>query len=398
MNSLFPPPFGVYVHVPWCRRRCPYCDFALTPVEVAPTRAFTRRALEEIAATATRVVEGVDLGARFQGRAATSLYFGGGTPSMLDPADIARIVDGVAKNFGLLPGAEITLEANPEDATPELFRAFRDAGVNRLSLGIQAFDDRFLRALGREHDAAQARRSVDVARDAGIDRVSLDLIFGVEGMTLDDWRTTLDIAAALQPDHISSYGLTVEHGTELARLVEGGTVHLPEDDDQATMYELAVDRLGAAGIARYEVSNFAAPGRRAVHNSLYWRYAEWLGIGPSAHSFARLGPPRSAEAGGLRFWNDKSSAAWLEGRGGGGHEVITGRAAMGEMAFTSLRLVEGLEDAAFEAVFGVTTRAIFGSALDRLVAIGLLERGNGVTKLTDRGYLLSDSVFAELVG
>jgi len=324
---------------------------------------------------------------------------------MLEPRDVGAIAEAVARTFGLAARAEMTLEVNPEDVTRERLDGFRAAGVNRLSLGVQALDDRFLRALGREHDAATAVRSVEIARVCGFDDVSFDLIFAVQGgehgaaMTLAEWEATLARAIALAPTHISCYGLTVERGTVLDRLVARGAEALVEEDTQAAMYELAVQRLGAAGLPRYEVSNFAAPGHRAVHNSLYWRYAEWLGFGPSAHSFLRVGTPRSREAGGVRFWNDKNPVAWMK-RGGapsGGQEVITGRAAMGEFAFTSLRLVEGMRDGDFAAIFGVMPGEIFGAELARLEKIGLVVREGEMTRLTDRGYLLSDSVFADLV-
>lgn len=401
-----PPDFGVYVHVPYCVRRCPYCDFALTPVDAAPADDFTAAAIAEMDAAPAREVAGVGLGARLAGRAAVSLYFGGGTPSMLPPGSIARIVAAARERFGLRAGAEITLEANPEDLEDARLAGWRDAGITRLSLGVQALEDRFLRALGREHDAAQAIRSIERARSAGFAEVSFDLIFAVQrgdhgpAMTLDDWRVTLDRALALSPTHLSCYALTVERGTALDRRIAAGTEALPDEETQAAMYELAVERLAAAGLPRYEVSSFAAPGHRAVHNSLYWRYAEWIGVGPSAHSFLHAGPPGSRDAGGVRFWNDKNPFEYLRTRGrpAGGHEVITGRAAMGEMAFTALRLVDGLSDQAFARVFGETPEAVFGATFARLASRGLVLREGNVTRLTERGYLLSDSVFAELVG
>ena len=387
--------FGVYVHVPYCRERCLYCDFALTPVNTVPSAAFADAAVAELFAIGEReIVPGVDLSRRFENRRAVSLYFGGGTPSMLDPRDIARIVDAVARKFGLEPDAEITLEANPEDASSERFAAFRAAGVNRLSLGVQSLEDRFLRSLGRAHDTAAAEASVRAARAAGIDAVSLDLIFGVEGMSLADWDGVLGRALALEPTHLSCYGLTVERGTKLHRMVARGDMALPEDDLQASMYELAGARLAAGGKPRYEISNYAAPADRAVHNSLYWRYAEWIGIGPSSHSFVRV------ENGGARWWNGKNPFAYLRSAGHphvSGHEVITGRSAMGEMAFTAMRTADGLTEEAFRNVFGVALDEVFGTTFRRLVGLGLASRDARGVRLTDRGFLVSDSVFGDLV-
>lgn len=394
-------PFGVYVHVPYCRKRCSYCDFALTPVDAAPSSAFVDAAIAEIRAWGTRPIAGLDLSGTFERRRAVSLYLGGGTPSMLAPADVARLVEAVDARFGLARGAEVTLEANPEDVTRDLVAGFRVAGVNRLSLGLQSTEDRFLRALGREHDAERAAASVRDAREAGIEDVSIDLIFGVEGMTLADWERVLEQALALAPTHLSCYGLTVERGTALDRAVRAARVDLPPEDDQAAMYEMAVARLGAAGHPRYEISNFAAPARRAVHNSLYWKYAEWIGVGPSAHSFARIGPAASPEAGGVRWWNGKNPFRYLESAGRpivGGSERVVGRHAMGEMAFTALRTTDGLPDAAFGAAFGTEPAAIFGETFSRLEARGLLVRDSGRTRLTERGFLLSDSIFRDIVG
>lgn len=382
-------PWGVYVHVPYCRERCLYCDFALTPVERAPSHAFTDAVTSEIASFRGAIADH-DVAARFAGKAST-LYLGGGTPSMLEAADVARVVDAVEKRFGL-ERPEITLEANPEDATRERFAAFRDAGVNRLSLGVQALDDRFLKSLSRAHDAKGARRSVELAREAGIENVSIDLIFGAEGMTLADWESTLRDAVALAPSHVSCYGLTVEKGTKLDRLVSDALVTLPEDDLQADMYQMTADLLGASGFPRYEVSSFAPHSKRSRHNSLYWNYDEWLGFGPAAHSFARI------PGGGLRWWNGKNVTRYAErGPDPGGHEAITGRAAMGEMAFTALRTADGLDETRFAEIFGASAESVFGATFAKLGTLRLAMRENGRITLTDRGFLLSDSVFRELV-
>lgn len=394
--------FGVYLHVPYCRRRCPYCDFALTPLGAgaAPSAAWADAALAEIARAATALeVAGHPVSARFAGRRAGSVFFGGGTPSLLDPADIARVIAAIDRRWPLADNAEVTLEANPEDAGGSRFAGFRAAGVNRLSLGVQSFDDRVLRALGREHDGAQAARAVALAHAAGFAQVGVDLVFGAAGLTSALWEETLERAIALGPTHVSCYGLTLERGTALTRAVAKGAITLPGDDAQADQYEAAVERLSAAGLPRYEISNFAAPDDRSRHNLLYWRYREWLGIGPSAHSFARIGPDGSPEAGGLRWWNGRNPFRYVRERlpDAGGHEVITGRRAMGELAFTSLRLADGLDRGEFRAVFAMDADAVFGTTFARLAAAGLLAVEPARVRLTDRGFLLSDAVFASLV-
>ena len=392
---------GIYVHVPYCRRRCPYCDFALTPVDEAgaPSAAFAEAAISEIERVANgESIGGHDITAAFAGRPAATVFFGGGTPSLLEPKDVARILAAIDRRWPITKDAEITMEANPEDADAR-FAGFRAAGATRLSLGVQSFDDGILSSLGREHDALQAARSVAVARDAGFAEIGVDLIFGAEKMSLARWESALTRVIELGPTHVSCYGLTLERGTALTRAVAKGALTLPDDDAQADQYQAAVDRLGAAGLPRYEISNFAAPGSRSRHNLLYWRYQEWLGIGPSSHSFARVAPDGSPAAGGLRFWNGKNPFRYVRDRlpDRSGHELTTGRIAMGELAFTSLRLVEGLCLSEFEEVFATTVAAVFGPTIETLVSSGLLVREPDRLRLTDRGFLLSDAVFAQLV-
>lgn len=391
---------GIYVHVPYCRRRCPYCDFALTPVSEAPSKGFAEAAISEIERLAAgESIGGVDVSAATIGRPASTVFFGGGTPSLLDAADVSRILSAIDRRFPLAKDAEITLEANPEDAGSGRFASFRAAGATRLSLGVQSFDDRVLRSLGREHDAAQAADAIGAARAAGFAEIGVDLIFGTEHMTLESWRRDVARAIELGPTHVSCYGLTLERGTALTRAVAAGALTLPDGDAQADQYEAAVEMLGAAGHPRYEISNFAAPGHRSRHNLLYWRYQEWLGLGPSSHSFLRTVPDGRADAGGLRFWNGKNPFRYLVAKGPdrSGHELTTGRVAMGELVFTSMRLAEGLALDEFAAVFGAPAESIFRATFDKLVSHGLLVREPGRVRLTDRGFLLSDGVFAELV-
>ncbi|HLF41864.1 MAG TPA: radical SAM family heme chaperone HemW, partial [Acidimicrobiia bacterium] len=265
--------FGVYVHVPFCARRCDYCDFA----------TWTDRAhlMEAYAAACV-----ADLERHYAAAApeATSVFFGGGTPSLLPAPLLVSILEAIPR----APGAEVTVECNPDAVDPAKLAAYRAAGVNRLSFGVQSMRRHVLESLGRTHDPAGVGRAVAWARGAGFDNINVDLIYGADGESLDDWQATVDAALALDPAHVSAYALTVEPGTPLHRRIAAGEVAAPDDDDQADKYLAAVERLGAAGLESYEISNWARPGHECRHNLLYWTMGEYQGIGCAAHSH-RLG-------------------------------------------------------------------------------------------------------------
>ncbi len=289
-------PFSAYVHVPFCRVRCGYCDFnTYTATELRGARrdAYADEVLREIALS--RAV----LGERGPLRPADTVFFGGGTPTLLPPGDLARMLAGIRDAFGLADGAEVTVEANPDTVTDAVARTLADAGVTRLSIGMQSAVPHVLAALDRTHDPGNVRTAVAAARRAGLD-VSVDLIYGAPGESLADWRTSLETALALDPDHVSAYALIVEDGTKLARQIRRGELPAPDDDLQAAMYETADDALTAAGLHWYEVSNWARDdAHRSRHNLAYWRGTDWWGYGPGAHS----------HVGGLRWWNVKHPAA-----------------------------------------------------------------------------------------
>jgi oxygen-independent coproporphyrinogen-3 oxidase len=287
---------GIYVHVPYCRVRCGYCDFnTYTATELgggASQAAYAATAVAEI-----DLLAGVLPGAP----AVDTVFFGGGTPTLLPSADLVRVLHAIGDRFGLAPGAEVTTEANPDSVSPESLAALREGGFTRVSFGMQSGVPSVLAVLDRTHDPERVPQAVAWARDAGFEQVSLDLIYGTPGESLEDWRRSLDAALDCEPDHISAYSLIVEEGTALARQVRSGVLPMPDEDDLADKYLLADQVLGGAGLEWYEVSNWArGEAARCRHNELYWTSQNWLGIGPGAH----------AHVGGVRWWNVKHPTAY----------------------------------------------------------------------------------------
>ncbi len=374
--------FGVYLHVPFCAVRCGYCDFnTYTATELGGGGSQTA-----YAATAATEVE---LAARVLGaaaRPASTVFFGGGTPTLLPAADLAAMLAAVRERFGLEPGAEVTTEANPDSVTPQALATLAAAGFTRVSFGVQSAVPHVLAVLDRTHDPRRVPEAVRWAREAGLD-VSLDLIYGTPGESADDLRRSLDEALGCEPDHVSAYALIVEEGTRLAARIRRGEVPVPEDDDEAEKYELVDDALGAAGFSWYEVSNWARkPEFECRHNLAYWRGGDWWGIGPGAHS----------HVGGVRWWNVKHPTAYA-GRLGRGEspaharEVLSPGDRLTEDVLLRSRLAEG-----FDPVWWGP--AAVGAA-PHLAADGLLEPlGSGRWSLTRRGRLLADTVVRALLG
>jgi oxygen-independent coproporphyrinogen-3 oxidase len=382
------PGFSVYVHLPFCRRRCTYCDFT---VAVAMGDAFRRRYVDAVLAE----WRGEDLPAG----PIDTVYFGGGTPSLTDPADIARLLEAFAARAPLRAGAEVTLEANPGTVTPGRLRAYRAAGVNRLSLGVQAVQAHHLAALHRDHDVGDAWRSVRWARRAGIQNVSVDAIYGLPGQTVGEWRDTVDTLVSFEPEHISLYSLQVEEGTALGRAVARGAAALPQEDAVGDMADYAERRLPAEGYRRYEVSNFSRPGRESQHNRAYWRHRPYVGIGAGAHSFSGwLGSTGEAR----RWWNGPNVRAYVEAALSGrdpqaGEERVSAADAAGEAAWLALREVDGLDAAAFEARFGVSVEAAFPGVVPALTTGHLAVWAEGRLRLTRRGLAVGNQVFSRFL-
>jgi oxygen-independent coproporphyrinogen-3 oxidase len=385
LESLRHHPFGVYLHVPFCSVRCGYCDFntyTLTELGVdgASVATFADAALRELA-----LAKDV-LGAP---PPVDTVFVGGGTPTMLAATDLARLLHGIREDFGLAPGAEVTTEANPDSVTPEGLAVLAEAGFTRVSLGMQSAVPHVLRTLERTHDPANVERAVAAARAAGL-QVSLDLIYGTPGESLDDWRTSLAAVTELAPDHVSAYALVVEDGTKLAAQVRRGQVPAPEDDDEAAKYEIADEHLAGAGYGWYEVSNWARrEDARCRHNEGYWADGNWWGIGPGAHS----------HVGGVRWWNVKHPNAYASRVGDGlspahGRETLTDEQRYDERVLLAVRLVDGLP---IDDLRDEGRLAVAGLIADGLVdATAALRRQRVV--LTRQGRLLTDTVVRRLLG
>ncbi|HKV51858.1 MAG TPA: radical SAM family heme chaperone HemW [Gemmatimonadaceae bacterium] len=368
------PPRHIYVHVPFCRRRCSYCDFAIAVRRDVPVEHFTNAVMREIA-----VRQGDD-----GPHDIDTLYLGGGTPSSLGGAGVARLVERLRARFRFGDDAEITLEANPDDVSAESAAAWRDAGINRFSIGAQSFADRTLAWMHRTHDSSQIERAVDAARSAGIDNLSLDLIFALPTLLGRDWGNDLRRALALEPAHLSLYGLTVEPATPLARWRDRREMHEATDEVYEREFLLAHDTLAENGFEHYEVSNYGRPGRRARHNSSYWQHVPYDGFGPSAHSFD----------GRERRWNVREFADW-SGRvteGGdpvGGTEVLTQESLETERIYLGLRTNQGVE-------LDPSTLEADGAMLDRWASMGWALRSENRIRLTPQGWLRLDALATDL--
>ncbi len=358
-------PLGVYVHVPFCAAKCAYCDFYSLPGRAGQYDAYIVRLLAHIAQAAERCGAYV----------VDTVYFGGGTPSLLGGARIARVLDALCAAFDVAPDAEITLEANPDSASDELLRTARAAGVNRLSMGVQSAHDDELRALGRIHTFAQARDAVTRARRAGFDNLSVDLMYALPGQTQAQLAQSIDALLALEPSHLSCYGLTVEPDTPLGR----SHPTLPDEDAQADMYLMLCDRMARAGYEHYEISNFARPGRRSRHNSRYWRQQPYLGLGPGAHS----------DFEGRRMVWPRDLTAWLAGDARPvSEDDDIDRAA--EYLMLSLRTSDGWDARHYRAVFGRDPQPVI-RALTPLLGDYVIRTGDR-WHLTDAGFLLSNTI------
>ena len=358
--------FSVYIHLPYCLHKCPYCDFNTYAVRNFPERRYADalvRELETAAHTPT-----------WQGRRVATLFFGGGTPSLFSPGTIGRLVDTIDTLFGFDDGAEISLEANPgslEGGARAKLAGFRRAGVGRLSLGGQPFNAQHRATLGRIHGADETTTALEAARLAGFESVSCDLIFAVPGQTLQQWEEDLARLCALAPDHVSTYGLTYESGTRMTAARDAGSIHAACEDLERTMFERAIDRLEDAGYRQYEISNFARPGHQARHNLAYWTWRDYLGVGAGAHGFARLAPTlaptlapsvaRQREAGGeqpafgSRYANLRLPEEYMTARAGGwiaNTELLDRDMAMAEFVMLGLRLTRGLCEQTFADLFG----------------------------------------------
>lgn len=376
---------GIYVHVPFCVRKCVYCDFfSITDLNLKPLF------LEALSA---------DIAAAEPGRLEfDTLYFGGGTPSILDPAEVGRIIDAIASRLRLAGSAEVTLEANPGTVDSQKLSGFRSAGVTRLNLGVQSFQEKNLRMLGRIHSAGQAHAALADARRAGFEDVGVDLIYGLPGQTRESWMADLESALAHEPAHLACYMLSVEPGTPLAEDQRLGRFRPAPEEDAADLFMATSELLAGRGFRHYEISNFARrageggrQARTSRHNSKYWSYAPYLGFGPAAHSFL---PPR-------RSWNHRDLRRYIEDLKAGrrpldGEETLSLGQQMLEVVMLGLRTSAGIDLEVFRRRFGKDFRSLFGPAADELAARGLLRLGRGCCAPTRQGMLYLNSVLSAL--
>jgi oxygen-independent coproporphyrinogen-3 oxidase len=372
-----PSSVGLYLHVPFCARLCPYCDFDTQDHD-----------LQLIAPYANALAREIGLAPRLR---VHSIFFGGGTPSLLRPEQLAAVLDACRAHFALDAGCEITVECNPNNVREVRLAGYRAAGVNRLSVGVQAMDDAALRLLGRQHTAERVRQAVATARAVGFDDLSLDLMYGLPGQSLAIWEASLDAVLALGPEHLSCYLLTLEEGTPMGQQVARGELAIPDDDLIAAQYELARARLAAAGLHQYEISNWSRPGRESRHNLGYWRSEPYLGLGPGAVSSLDglrrkvtpdVGAYLSAVAAGRQLYVEEETL-----------DVATQRR---EALMLGLRLRAGIVPDAYRQRFGVPIADLCGPALDELLAAGFLEWLDGRLRLADRALLVSNEVLVRL--
>jgi oxygen-independent coproporphyrinogen-3 oxidase len=373
---------GLYVHVPFCSAICNYCNFNRGLFDADLKRRYVVALLSEITGSSAR-----------HGRlAADTIYFGGGTPSLLEPDEIGQVISACEQAFEVARDREVTLEANPETVTVERLEGYRRAGVNRLSFGVQSFRDDELRRLSRLHGADRARAALREARAAGFDNVSLDLMMWLPGQSVDGWLRSVDRAVALGPEHLSLYLLEVYPNAPLKEEMARARWSQAPEDDAAAMYLGAMDRLDTAGYEQYEISNVARPGRRARHNIKYWQDGEWLGLGCGAHSTRR----------GVR-WKNVASAEEYVARIQSGQSAVAEKRQLpadervGDALFTGLRLTEGVNLNAIRETYGVDVWIRYGAELEPFLESGLLRREDDRMWLTRRGMLLAHEVMAIFV-
>lgn len=375
---------SLYLHVPFCAKKCAYCDFA----SYHGRGTDWRRYFDEIATEIRLWSKETDFGLISETYRVRSLFIGGGTPTLVDANHIEKMIDACRGIAPFEDDVEITIEGNPGTLTPEKLAIYRRAGVNRLSLGAQGFDDGLLQSLGRIHTAAQIGQAVGMARDAGFDNINLDLMYALPEQGMDQWRDTLDAAIDLGVEHLSAYSLIVEPGTPMAARVASGTAIVPDDDAVNAMQRAAIDRLTVAGYRRYEISNYAKPGYECRHNLVYWNRGDYLGLGCAAHSLL----------GGHRFHNPDALDEYLSGGRRLDDTVLTPQDAMEETLMLSTRTVRGLDLAAWERAYGTPFARGRERALNAFERAGLVETGGGFLRLTTRGMEVQDAVVLELMG
>lgn len=375
---------GLYIHIPFCAHACPYCDFSFEILRGDRVRRYMDAVVSEMKYRSEEAV--------WQNTIFDSIFLGGGTPTCLTPVRLNRLFEAIRQYFNVTDHAEVTIEANPETLTDAKLDALVSCGVNRFSMGVQAFTASSLQRLGRHHSVERAIRAVRQIRQAGIKNLNLDLMFAAPEQDLADWDASLSYALDLAPEHLSTYGLTIEGDTPFHRQWTSGALSVPDEDAQVSMYTQAIDRLSRNGFVHYEVSNFARPGLECRHNLTYWDGGNYLGIGPSAHSHLD----------GCRFANVRTLGAYLDrieahGTATDEEERLTQAQQAGESILLGLRMITGLDVRAFKSKFGLAAYEVRQPVIASLAASGLIEESNHHIRLTRNGLAVADSVCAELM-
>jgi oxygen-independent coproporphyrinogen-3 oxidase len=369
---------GIYIHIPFCRSRCSYCDFATDVYRSAEI-------VESYVSALTKEIKNFPIS-----HAVDTIYFGGGTPSLLTPTQLEKVLETIYKTFSVAENSEITLEMNPATVTLETLKDYKSLGVNRASFGAQTFDDTELKRLGRKHTAADVRETIELLRRSGFANVSFDLIAGLPQQTLKDWERNLDQALDLQPEHLSLYLLEIHEATPLAEQIRSGRQTLPDEELAAAMYELMCEKIARKNYRQYEISNFCQPNRESKHNSKYWTLSPVFGFGCSAHSF---------DGTDVRYSNERDTARYVAMIERSGSAVIEENMidAASEFVFLGLRLTKGVDVEEYEKLFGINLRGKYGEDLKRMEDLGLIEFSQNNLKLTGKGFLFSNEVFAVFV-
>ncbi len=382
-------PFSLYIHIPYCISKCPYCDFNSHVVPKIPERQYTEALAKELDLHSSTDA--------WSGRSLKSIFFGGGTPSMFSPTSIGRVLEKADHLFPFEKNIEITLEANPGTADSAKFSGYRSCGVNRMSIGAQSLQPHLLKFLGRVHAASETRQALRIVRSAGFENFNMDLIYAIPGQSISDLKADLTEALSFHPPHISAYNLTLEEGTPFHREYHAGRIRSLPEEVEITMAELIEETLSQEGLERYEISNYARSGFHSRHNVNYWQAADYLGIGAGAHSYTKT------ENGtwGHRWHNEKNPARYLEkieceGKALAGEEKTDFQTAAGEFMFLGLRMMEGIPVQAFLDRFGREPDEFYPQISD-WIAAEMMERKNGHLRLTRRGLLVANSIFVNFV-
>jgi oxygen-independent coproporphyrinogen-3 oxidase len=378
-----PKPFGLYIHIPYCLSRCHYCDFNTYRLDDAHVQQYLDGLAQEITLRASAMA--------IRDRRVCSVFFGGGTPSILQASQLIGILDHCRAAFTFEDGVEVSLEANPGTVDLPKLRTLWEGGVTRLSVGVQAVQDRLLQRIGRAHAACEAKRAFWLMREAGFSNINLDLMFGLPGQSIGDWSETLDWAISVGPEHVSPYGLILEEGTPLHQEHRQGEIGLPDEEAEAVMYGMAVDRLLDAGFEHYEISNFARPGFRCRHNLVYWHHQEYLGMGAGAHSFLA----------GRRFYNELLPASYVRaiserGTAVAGDEELSAEMLRSERLMLGLRLRAGLDVQVFKDVLSIEDLSA-SDRVTRLLDDGFLRVKEGRVQITERGLLVANELIVQLL-